>query len=367
MKRRVFLIVLAAVLALPLTLIALLYTEAGTRWMLRQGFAFLPAEITVDSIEGRMLGRLTLTGFDYRSDTAHIAVGRFVLAWKPARLFGGTLAIDEIVADTPDITLTPSEEPAAQKPFDPNRLPRLPIGIFIGRARVTGLTFRQGETEQRLDELQFSARTENGRFRIPDLTLKTDHAALNARAEVTLRGELAFLLTAEGQAAAGEYGDWKGNAQLQGDARQLRLEGRLASPFELQLKGTAEDWPEKPKLNLRAEWRKLSWPLAAQEPQVRSGSGRLELSGPLDGYRIALNGELSPKALPKATLTLNGHGSREALAIEALELRSTDGVFRASGNLAWQPEVAFDLALNAQDFNPAVLSPELPADRKSVV
>lgn len=64
MKRRVFLIVLAAVLALPLTLIALLYTEAGTRWMLRQGFAFLPAEITVDSIEGRMLGRLTLTGFD---------------------------------------------------------------------------------------------------------------------------------------------------------------------------------------------------------------------------------------------------------------------------------------------------------------
>jgi autotransporter translocation and assembly factor TamB len=361
MKKRVFLIVLAAVLALPLVLIGLLYTEAGTRWLLRQGFAFLPAEIAADAIEGRLLGRLTLTGFDYRSDTAHIAVDRFVFAWKPARLFGGTLAIDEIVVDTPAIILTPSEAPAAQKPFAPNSLPRLPIGIFIGRARITDLTFRQGETEQRLDELQFSARTENERLIIPDLALKTDNAALNARAEVTLRGELAFLLAAEGQAAAGEYGDWKGKAQLQGDARQIRLESQLASPFELQLKGTADDWSEKPKLNLHAEWRKLAWPLAAKAPQVRSDSGRLELSGPLRGYWIVLNGELSPAALPKAMLALKGRGSLETLEIEALELRSPDGVFRASGGLAWPPdEITFDLALNAQDFNPAVLSPELP-------
>jgi autotransporter translocation and assembly factor TamB len=360
MKQRALLIVLAAVLALPLALIGLLYTETGSRWAVRQAFGFLPAEAAADAIQGRLLGRLTLTGFDYRSDTAHIAVDRFVFAWQPARLFGGTLAIDDIVADTPAITLTPPEAPASQKPFDPNSLPRLPIDILIGRARVTDLTFRQGETEQRLDELQFSARTENGRLIIPDLALKTGNAALNARAEATLRGELAFLLAAEGEAAAGEYGDWKGKAQLQGDARQIRFEGRLAPPFELQLKGTADDWARTPKLNLRAEWRKLSWPLAAKDPQVRSGSGRLELSGPLDGYRIALNGELSPKALPKAMLALNGRGSREALAIEALELRSPDGVFRASGDLAWQPEIAFDLALDAQDFNPAVLSPELP-------
>jgi autotransporter translocation and assembly factor TamB len=361
MKPRVLLVVLAAVLALPLALIGLLYTETGSRWVVRQAFSFLPDEIAADMIEGRLLGRLTLTGFDYRSDTAHITVDRFVFAWRPARLFGGTLAIDEIFADTSAIILTPQETPAAQEPFDPDSLPRLPIDIFIGRARVTDLTFRQGETEQRLDELQFSARTENGRLIIPDLALKTGNAALNARAEATLRGELAFLLAAEGKAAAGEYGDWKGKAQLQGDARQIRLEGQLASPFELQLKGTADDWSEKPKLNLHAEWRKLAWPLAAKAPQVRSDSGRLELSGPLNGYRIALNGELSPTALPKAMLELKGRGSPETLEIEALELRSPDGVFRASGGLAWPPdEITFDLALNTQDFNPAVLSPELP-------
>jgi autotransporter translocation and assembly factor TamB len=355
MMKRWLLIGPAVVLALLIALFGLLNSQAGSRWLVRQGFAFLPAEVAVDRVEGRLTDRLTLTGFDYKSDSAQITVEKFIFAWKPFRLFRGTLDIEEITVDTIEVILTPTEEPSPTEPFDPNNLPRLPIDIFIGRARVTDLTFRQGETEQRLDELQFSAQTENGRLQIPDLALKTGNATLNARAEATLRGELAFLLDAGLTAATDDYGNWEARTQLQGDTQEISLTGQLASPFPLELKGTAKDWAQAPQLNLNAEWRKLSWPLAAETPQLVSDRGRLDIAGPLDNYRIVLNGELSPKAM----LTLNGQGSREALAIEALELKSPEGVFRAEGNFSWQPEIAFDLVLAARDFNPGILSPEL--------
>lgn len=360
MKKRVLLIVLAVVLSLPVGLAGLLNTQAGTRWLLRQGFAFLPAEVTAATIEGRLLERLTLTGFDYKSDSAHIAVDRVVFAWQPARLFRGTVDIDEITVDTVDISLAPAEEPVEKKPFDPNDLPRLPVDIFIDRAQLTDLTFRQGETEQHIDHLQFSALTENDRFKIPELTLDADSAALNAKAEVTLRGELAFLLDADFEASTQAYGAWKARARIHGDTQEITLDGRLASPFGLDIKGIAKEWADKPRLNLNAEWQKLSWPFAVQNPQVVSDKGSVEIFGPLDNYRILLNGELSPKEMPKAMLTLNGRGSLDALALETLELKLPDGVFRATGKVSWQPEIAFDLALAAQNFNPGILSPELP-------
>ncbi|MGJ0486718.1 MAG: translocation/assembly module TamB domain-containing protein [Methylomicrobium sp.] len=360
MKKRVLLIVLAVVLSLPVGLFGLLNTQAGTRWLLRQGFAFLPAEVTADTIEGRLLQRLTLTGFEYKSDSAHIVVDRFVFAWQPTRLFRGALDIDDITVDTVDITLTPSAEPAEKPPFDPNNLPRLPLDIFIDRMQLTDLTFKQGETEQHIDHLKFSALTENDRLKIPDLTLDADSAALNAKAEVTLRGELAFLLDADFEASTEAYGAWKARAQIHGDTQEITLDGRLDSPFGLDIKGTAKDWADKPRLNLNAEWQKLSWPFAVQNPQLVSDKGSLEIIGPLDNYRILLNGELSPQALPKAMLELNGKGSLDALAIDALELKSPDGIFRATGDISWQPEIAFDMALTAKDFNPGILSPELP-------
>jgi autotransporter translocation and assembly factor TamB len=364
MKLRVWAIIAASVLSvvllLAIGLFALLNSQAGSRWLLRQGFAYLPAEVTAETIEGRLTDRLILTGFDYKSDSAHVAVDRFVFAWDPAQLFRGTVDIDEITADTVDITLTPAEEPAEKPPFDPKNLPRLPIDLVIDRARVTDLTFRQGETVQRIEELQFSAATENDRLKIPELTLKTDSASLTAQGEVTLRGPFAFNAQADLRAATEQYGAWQAQARIRGDMQQIALAGNIASPFGLELKGTVNNWAKTPKLNLHAEWQKLSWPFTGKPPQWASDRGQGEITGPLDDYRIALNGELNPPALPKAMLTLNGKGSQDALAIESLELKSPDGVFRVRGNVSWQPATAFDLALTAKDFNPAVLSPELP-------
>lgn len=108
------------------------------------------------------------------------------------------------------------------------------------------------------------------------------------------------------------------------------------------------------RLVIRGDWHKLNG------AQIGSEQGDYELTGWLDAYRIAVNGDLIQPTLPKAQLVFNGKGDLNSLFIEKLELGSTAGMFQAAGHIAWKDAPVFDLTASGQDFNPAILSPELP-------
>ena len=97
-------------------------------------------------------------------------------------------------------------------------------------------------------------------------------------------------------------------------------------------------------------------------PQIKSEQGTIELAGLLDDYKITLNGQLTQQYLPEASLSFNGKGSRNALAIEKLELKSKTGLFQIGGKVSWQDVPAFDLTATGQNFNPAILHPEMPGN-----
>ena len=81
-----------------------------------------------------------------------------------------------------------------------------------------------------------------------------------------------------------------------------------------------------------------------------------------DDYKITLNGQLTQQYLPEASLSFNGKGSQNALSIEKLELKSKTGLFQVNGKVSWQDAPAFDLTATGQNFNPAILLPEMPGN-----
>jgi translocation and assembly module TamB len=59
MKKRIaLLIVMLIALIIPVGLFGLISTEAGSHWLLRKVFSVLPAQVSVASIEGRLLDRI---------------------------------------------------------------------------------------------------------------------------------------------------------------------------------------------------------------------------------------------------------------------------------------------------------------------
>ena len=126
------------------------------------------------------------------------------------------------------------------------------------------------------------------------------------------------------------------------------------------LKGNLDDLQTTPRINTRADWSKVVWPITGATPQLKSEQGTIELAGLLDDYKITLNGQLTQQYLPEASLSFNGKGSQNALSIEKLELKSKTGLFQIDGNVSWQDSPAFDLTATGQNFNPAILLPEMP-------
>ncbi|MDO9424365.1 MAG: translocation/assembly module TamB domain-containing protein [Methylobacter sp.] len=356
MKKRLALIGLMLVLMIPVGLFGLMYSSTGSRWLLQ---SVLPAQVSVEGIEGRLLDRITLTGLHYKSDTETVAVNTLVFAWQPAKLFSGVLNIVDMTASDLSINLTETTqaEPGA---FDLNADLPLPLQIGLENLLLTNLTFQQNGQLQHLEKLQLSAFTEQGRLNIVSLVVNIKPAALTAQGQMGLGKGFPLNLTADWQVATEDYGLWQAVTTINGNIKQLAFDNRLASPFKLTLTGRLDDLQGEPKVNLRGDWQKLNWPPTGNVPQVSSEQGYVELTGLLSDYRISLNGDLTQPYLPKARLAFNGKGSMDALTVEKLELKSTAGAFQVDGDVSWKDATVFDLKAAGQNFNPAILMPELP-------
>ncbi|MDI1292742.1 MAG: translocation/assembly module TamB domain-containing protein [Methylobacter sp.] len=356
MKKRWALIGLILVLMIPAGLLGLMYSSTGSRWLLQ---TVLPAQVSVENIEGRLLDRITLTGLHYQSNTETIAINRLAFAWQPSQLFSGVFKIVDVTANNININLTETTQ-AEPGTFDLNAELLLPLQIAIENLLLTNLTIQQGEQLQYLQKLQLSAFTEQGRLNIVSLSVNAEQAELTAQGQMGLGKGFPLNLIAAWQVTTADNGLWQAVSTINGDLRQLAFDSQLTSPFTLTLKGQLDDLPGEPKVNLRGDWQKLNWPLTSNIPQVSSEQGNFELSGLLSDYRIKLSGDLTQPYLPKARLVFNGKGSIHALTIEKLELKSTAGAFQVDGDVSWKDATIFDLKAAGQNFNPAILIPELP-------
>ncbi|MGZ8221837.1 MAG: translocation/assembly module TamB domain-containing protein [Methylobacter sp.] len=362
MKKRILLISLILVLMIPVGLLGLMNSATGSRWLLQTIFSNLPIQASVKTIDGRILERIVLTDLYYKSDTGTVAVKKLVFVWQPSKLISGTLKIVDMTLEEVNVSLTETTPPGEESGFDLNAELRLPVQIVLENLLLTDLTFQQGGQIQQLEKLHLSAFTEHGRLNIVSLDVNAKPATATAKGHMGLGKGFPFNLTADWQVTTADYGLWQATTSVNGDIHQLSFDNRLSSPFKSTLKGSLDNLQDAPRITARGDWQQLNWPLSGGKPQVSSEQGTLELTGLLSDYQILLDAQLTQPTLPKAQLAFKGKGGTDALAIEKLELTSTAGAFQIVGDVSWKDATAFDLSATGQNFNPAILVPELPGN-----
>jgi autotransporter translocation and assembly factor TamB len=361
MKKRIaLLIVMLIALIIPVGLFGLISTEAGSHWLLRKVFSVLPAQVSVASIEGRLLDRIALTDFRYQTDTETIAIDNLAFAWQPYGLLSGTLKIADVVLNGLNVSVIDTKEPQEKSNFDLTAELKLPVQIVVENLLLTGMQFQKGDFVQKLEKLQIALDTEGDQLKIKALSVDAKPIAVKAQGQMTLGKSFPFSLKLDWQVNAEQNGLWQGSTTIAGDINKLSFDNHLSSPFKVVLKGGLDDLQTRPRINARADWNKLVWPVTNPAPQLKSEQGTVELAGLLDDYKITLNGLLTQQYLPEASLSFKGKGGQNALAIEKLELKSKTGLFQIGGNVSWQDAPAFDLTATGQNFNPAILLPEMP-------
>ena len=332
MKKRVALLLVLLLVLLPAGLYGLISSEDGSQWLLRMIFSTLPARVSVATMEGRLLDRISLTGFHYQTDTETIDVKSLALTWRPLELFSGRLTIVEVAVNGVKVDVKEAKQPEQESSIDLKAELVLPVRIDVENFMLTEMQFRKGDFVQDIEKLKLALATEGDQLKINDLTVDAGPIAAKAQGQVTLGKGFPFKIITDWQVKTGQNGSWQGSTTIAGDIDRVTMDNQLSQPFQLVLTGNLDDLQATPRIAARADWSKLVWPITGA-PQLKSDQGNLELSGLLDDYRITLNGQLSQQYLPESKLSVKGRGSQNDLTIEKLELESKAGLFQLGGKI----------------------------------
>ncbi len=193
--------------------------------------------------------------------------------------------------------------------------------------------------------------------------LRTEWRPLTLAGEVRAEGSAARFRS-EGTLRVGdpEFGPWQTTfAVAHADGRwqldHLRAD-QAEGPAELMVNGQGE-WRNGTLGNITAaiEWQALGWPFT--DPTLSSPEGRLLVTGALADYRLEGAAILHPPAVPPTRIGALAHGDPNRLHLDSVTAEWLDGSVSGSGEIAWAPDLDWQLRLSAEGLDPAHLEPEL--------
>ena len=354
--RRFWLLLLFIVLLIPVALWITASTERGSRWLINSTLHLLPADVSIQQVDGTLLNSLTLTGIQFTAPPHQGSLKKAHLQWQPAALLKRKIHIVDLTVDGLVLDIGETESSS-----EPAQIPQLPMAIDFDSIRITNTeVMLQGETHH-IDSVELSAHTRNNRFIVESLSISAEPLK-----QASLKGEIALLapypldfsFNWEGDLA--EIGLLKGEGALQGDLDTLTLDHSITAPVSLSTRAKiipGKSPEETLQIDVQGEWKDLSWPLSGPA-DYQSPQGEFSLSGTTDAYQVSINAPLSGVSIPQTQISLVGSGDKQGLQLAPLSLELLNGKLTAEGKISWSDNLAWDLQIAAEKIEPQQQWPE---------
>ena len=340
MTRRRLIIAVLLLLLLPAVLLSwLTLTENGLRWAWHQAEAFIPGEITLNTLSGKLIGPITLDGIEYRQDGTLIKAERILIDWQPTALLAASVNISRVHIQALEISL-PETEATEQPTTQPLILPEisLPWHTLLRNADIDGLRIsRQGQSFD-LEHIRLDATTLFSKVDIEQLHIKGDTFSLDIKGELRPARSYRHDLSIDWKAELPSSAVINGTGQLTGNLQKTHLNQRLNGPLQLSLDADVMDALDR--LNWRAKVDVTQFDTSKLDAGLPALSGALKLdaSGDLDTATVtgALKGQYPELGALNADFNVQ-RLSDNSLRIDRLELHApdTDTLVETSGT--WKP------------------------------
>lgn len=341
MKSRIVLISLLAVLiVVGAGLTWLLRSESGLRWLFTLASPRgAGGELTVDRLDGRLVGPIELHGLRFRSQSTDVDLAHLSLDWSPWALLAGRLHVHYIHAGDLAVRTRP-------RPGRPSRGPwptiRLPVALEVDELKLARIAFRHADAEQRtlVEHVTLSASSRGGRLLVEQLDADGPHFRLNAHGDLLMRPPYDINLEVSWRLDLPDYAAVEAQGSAHGNRDRLVLRQTASAPMRLDIDAELLElhkgihW----KANVAAEPFTLR-SIHKKWPEVRV-HGQIEAHG--DAQNLTAKGNIGVRhqQLPPLSADLSFKQNGRQWEIDHLLVRSQQADIRLEGTASgeWLPE-----------------------------
>lgn len=247
MKRKLVVSLIAIpIVALTLLVAAILWlmmTQNGTRWLVNQSIALAPGTTTIENIEGRLVGPLTLSGVDYQNNKLVISVQQLTLDWLPLKLLQKTVDISQLHLNGLEVSLPPAPaSPEDDTPASPLELPdiNLPLAIQLNDIALNSIHVSQsGNTLLAINEVVLQGGAAQDQSRLDVFSVNTPDYQVAISGKIQTSQHYPHKLNVDWQYKLPEYPALSGSGMIQGNIENISIEHRVKTPFQASLNAQA--------------------------------------------------------------------------------------------------------------------------------
>ncbi len=132
------------------------------------------------------------------------------------------------------------------------------------------------------------------------------------------------------------------NVAMSGSPAKLTLRGHLDTQAPYSTQATLA-------------WQSLQWPLGGNHPTLYAPSGRMNLGGTLDKWRLDIVTLLGARGVPTGRWALSAHGDQRSATLDALAGLWLGGTINGQGYLDFQARRPFRITLHTRNLQAAGL------------
>lgn len=295
MKRVMQRIIAIAVLIPVIALAWLGMTASGLHWAYQRAEPYLPAGLTMGSLEGRLIGPITMKDAAFHQDGILVKADEIIVDWRPGALLGAKIEIASLRVKSLGIVLpatVPAAEPSTEKTAQALQLPEINLlwRMALKDVVIDGVSIRQNDRHVDLQQIRLSATTLFSQVDIDELSLKTSTLSLTVNGELHSTRNYHHELGVRWQATLPSHAVIHGKGQLTGDLESTHLQQQLSGPLQLSLDAQLSDLLDG--LNWQAKVDVTAFNIAKLDERWPAVNGKLSLAAKGDLTTASLSGSL---------------------------------------------------------------------------
>ncbi len=263
-------------------------TQSGLRWAYQQVESYIPGELTITTLEGRLVGPIIVAGLEYQQDGTLIKADRVELEWSPSALLLANVDISRLHVKSLNIVLPSSE--ATDQPLILPEL-SLPFRVALSGLVIDDLNVSQDGQSTMLKQLRLNATSLLSQIDIEMFKIQTETFNLDIKGKLKTSQHYRHKLITQWQVTLPSTAIIAGRGEVNGSTEMTRITQNLKGALQLKLDAEVSDFLAQ--LKWQAKIDVAAFDIATLVTDAPALSGKLTLSGKGDLTTAAVSGRLN--------------------------------------------------------------------------